>query len=294
MKRKFIPFGGPEVQHADVNTARIVVLPLCYEQAPSFGAGSGEGPYHLTTASEQLEFFDEELFIEWRKLGIHTAEPMHFSTGPRESVLQMKDAAAAYLAQQKFLVSIGGDHAVAIGPILAAFEQYPKMGVLQVDAHLDLRDSWNGSPYNHACVMRRVLEAGLASLVPVGTRAFCKEEAEVAEKNHITPFYAHDIPQTSDAWIDKVLDALPEVVYLTIDLDGLDPSQVPGTGTPEPGGLTYRQLLRLIRAVCVHKKVVAADINELAKIEGSQVSETIAARIAQKIMVYHERPDRCI
>ncbi len=289
MKKNFPPFGGPEVQHPDLETARIVVLPLCYEDAPSYGIGSGDGPYHLTTASEQLEFYDEEAFIEWNKLAIHTVSPMHFSENPVESVMKMKAAAGAYLSKNKFLVSIGGDHAVAIGPILAAFELYPEMGVLQVDAHLDLRDHWNGSSYNHACVMRRVLEAGVTKIVPVGTRAFCKEEADVAKHNNIKPFYAHGIDPADTTWINDVVQALPGVVYISVDLDGLDPSQVPGTGTPEPGGLLYRQLLALLKAISLQKKIVAADINELVKIEGSQVSETIAARIAQKIMVYRER-----
>ncbi len=286
MNDTFLPFGGPEIQHPDVETARIVVLPLCYESAPSYGSGSGDGPYHLTTASEQLEFFDEEAFFEWGQLAIHTVPPLHFSQGPLKSVLEMKSAADRYLAGGKFLMSIGGDHTIALGPMLSAFEKYPDLGVLQIDAHLDLREKWNGSRYNHACVMRRALEAGIKTIVPVGIRAFCKEEADVVRQHRLKPFYAHDITPMDDYWMEAVVCSLPDTVYMTIDLDGLDPSQVPGTGTPEPGGLLYRQLLALIKAVGRHKRVVAADINELAKIKGSQVSETTAARIAQKIMVF--------
>ena len=285
VKKSIIPFGGPDVQHPGLDSARIVVLPLCYEQSPSYGSGSGEGPYHLTAASEQLEQFDEETLTNWGALPIHTLAPMHFFDTPERCVMEMKAAAKAVMEKDKFLLSLGGDHAVAIGPIMAASEIWPGIGVLQVDAHLDLRDEWNGSRFNHACVMRRVLDAGIQPLVQVGIRSFSKEEHEVVVDHGMNPFYAHRIDPGSFSWIDDVLAALPEEVYLTVDLDGLDPSEMPGTGTPEPGGLSYRQLIRLIRAVGLQKRVVAADVSELAKIEGSQVSETMAARVAEKIVV---------
>jgi agmatinase len=286
---KITPFGGSAVQHPHLDTARVVVLPLCYEQAPSYGSGSGDGPYHLTVASEQLEQFDEEALVEWGSLPIHTMPPMHFSGAPEKCVMEMKKAARSVLKKNKFLLSIGGDHAISIGPILAASEIWSGMGVLQVDAHLDLRNEWNGSRYNHACVMRRVLEAGISSLAQVAVRSVSKEEYGVVTSHGLKPFYAHQIEPTDVSWIDKVLDVLPKKVYLTIDLDGLDPSEMPGTGTPEPGGLTYRQLVALIRAVGQRKEVVAADVTELAKIEGSQVSETMAARVVEKIIIYCPR-----
>jgi len=157
---------------------------------------------------------------------------------------------------------------------------------MQVDAHLDLRDEWNGSRYNHACVMRRVIEDVGLPAVQIGIRSFSPEEADYVRSRHLTPFYAHEINPRDNTWIERAVEALPENVYLTIDLDGLDPSVIPGTGTPEPGGLSYRQLVSLIRAVGKKRKVVAADINELAKIGGTQVSESTAAKIATKIFVY--------
>ncbi len=282
----FIPFGGGDVQHPDPATARIVVLPLCYEQAPSYGHGSQDGPYHITVASEQLEQFDEELCIDWGQLPIHTLAPMHFSGTPAQCVEEMRAAARGVLDRRQFLLSLGGDHAVSIGPILAAHAIWPDMGVLHVDAHLDLRNEWNGSPFNHACAMRRVLDAGVRPIVAAGIRSVSREDHEVVRAHGMRPFYAHHIDPADDGWIDQVVAALPDRVYLTVDLDGLDPSEMPGTGTPEPGGLTYRQLLKLIRAVGRTKHVVAADVNELAKIPGSQVSETMAARVAEKIIVY--------
>lgn len=276
------PFGGDELDPVSLEDARAVVLPLCYETAVSYGTGCGQGPLHLLAASVQLEVLDEETLVPWGKAGIHTLPPLFPRGGPRAAVARMAAAAAPVLERGQFLLTLGGDHAVSIGPISAAAARWPDMAVLQVDAHLDLRDSWNGSRYNHACVMRRVADDMGLAVVQVGIRAVAPEEADFLRARGLKPFWAHDIAADS-GWIDAVAAALPERVYLTVDLDGLDPSVIPGTGTPEPGGLTYRQLIALIRAVGSQRTVVAADIVELAKIPGTQVSEFTAARIAAKI-----------
>ncbi len=281
-----ISFGEPEYQKPDIDSAGIVILPLCYENAVSYGKGTGSGPLHILNASSQLEVMDEETFMNWALIGIHTLPPMYFSQNPEEAVLEMKEAAREVLARNKFLLSLGGDHAISIGPIMAAADIFQNLGVLQVDAHLDLRDTWNGSRFNHACVMRRVVNDMGLPAVQVGIRSFSPEEAVFIQDRSLSPFFAHDISSHDESWINQVVDKLPENVYLTIDLDGLDPSALPGTGTPEPGGLEYRQLVSLIRAVGKSRKVVAADINELAKIEGTNVSEFTAAKLATKIFVY--------
>ena len=198
----------------------------------------------------------------------------------------MKKAAKAIFSKNKFLLALGGDHAVSLGPIMAAAEVYPDLGILQIDAHLDLRDEWNGSPYNHACVMRRVVDDVNLPVVPVGTRAFSKAEAVYARNRNLKPFYAHQLDPIDDAWVSQVPGRLPKHVYLTIDLDGLDPAVLPGTGTPEPGGLSYRQLVQLIKTIGVNRTVVGADVVELTKLEGSQVSEYTAAKIITKILIY--------
>lgn len=279
-------FGDSEIPSPGLKNARIVILPICYENAPSYGTGSKDGPIHILNASTQLESIDEETLTNWGEAGIHTLEPLVPSEDPKKAVKEMKRAAAAVLNKNKFLLSLGGDHAISIGPIMAAAEIYPDMGVLQIDAHLDLRDTWNGSRYNHACVMRRVVEDLKLPVAQVGIRSFSPEEADYVKRNKLKPFYSHTIDPSDDYWRRKVVHSLPEKVYITIDLDGLDPSVLPGTGTPEPGGLSYRQLVKLIKAVGKEKTVIAADINELAKIEGSQVSEYTAAKIATKIFVY--------
>jgi agmatinase len=282
----FIHFGGIEVDPPDFDEARVIVLPLCYEQAPSYGSGSLEGPYHILKASEQLESIDEETLLNWSKIPIHTLAPVFPEGNPEEAVMEMKIASQRALKAGKFLLSLGGDHAITIGPVMAAKEIYPQIGVLQIDAHTDLRQEWNGSPFNHACVMRRLADDVKIPFVQVGIRSFSPEEAQLIKKRGYSPVYAHEISPFDDSWIDFAVEALPEMVYLTLDLDGLDPSVIPGTGTPEPGGLSYRQVVNLIKRVGSARKVVAADINELVKIKGSQVSEYIAAKLASKIIIY--------
>jgi agmatinase len=282
----FTPFGGTEFQ-TPMENANIAILPLCYEKEPACGrSGSHRGPFHLLDASLTIESVDEETFVDWGTLGIHTMDPFVPMGNPQQSVMQMKQAAEGVLAQEKHLLSLGGDHAISVGPIMAVAERHPDVGVLQVDAHLDLRNEWNGNPYSHACVMRRVADDMNLPITQVGIRSFSGEEVAYIRNRDFKPFYAYEINLWDDSWIEKVIETLPEKVYMTIDLDGLDPSVVPGVSTPEPGGLSYWQLVRLIKAVGEKKQVVAADINELVKIKGTHVSEVTAAKIATKIFVH--------
>lgn len=281
---EFLPFGGHDFQ-SETKEASIHILPVCYEHKVSYGTGTKIAPLYLLEASEQLEQMDDETMTNWGELKFHTRQPFFPSTDPEKSVDEIKTAASETLSQGKFLLSIGGDHSVSIGLIKAASEKYPEIGVIQIDAHSDLRDTWNGSRNNHACIMRRVVsDMGLKS-VQVGIRSFSPEEVEFMKEKSLKPYFAHEIEGRFD-WIEEAIEELPENVYLTIDVDGLDPSVMPGTGTPEPGGLSYRQLTRLIAELGKKRKVIAADITELAKIPGSQVSEFTAAKIATKIMIH--------
>ena len=279
-------FAPSEIDNSPLEKAHVVFLPFCYEQGASFGTGSVEGPLHLLAASDALERIDEETFCDWTRLPIHTAAPLRPTGTPEKAVAEMKAATAAVLDAGRFPLILGGDHAVTIGPALAVAERFDDACVLQIDAHLDLRDEWNGSRYNHACVMRRVADEARLPFVQVGIRSFSPEEHRYVIENRLEPIYAHHIDPIDNRWIEDVVSRLSPRVYLTIDLDGLDPSVVPGTGTPEPGGLSYRQLLALLAAVGARRRVIGADINELAKIPGSQVSEFTAARIAAKILVH--------
>jgi agmatinase len=232
-----------------------------------------------------MECLDEQTLTPWVDQRIYTKAPLYPDPRPDAAVREMEDAAEAVIGAGKRLLSLGGDHAVSIGPIAAAARRFPEMAVVQVDAHLDLRDTWNGSRYNHACVMRRASEDLGLPIIPMGIRSIAPEERDYLDAKGISPIYAHDI-RDGDLWLQRIRDRLPETVYLTIDVDGLDPAVIPGTGTPEPGGLDYRQLLSLIQLLGRHCRVVAADIVELVKLPHSQVSEYTAARIAQKIITW--------
>jgi N1-aminopropylagmatine ureohydrolase len=281
----FKPFGGRAVQYPDQNSARTVVLPVCYEQSPSYGTGSQNGPYHILDASEQLEDLDENTLIEWTQLNIHTLPVLNPSDQPETAMQQIYDAARPILNQSQFLLTLGGDHAISVGTIRAATKVYKDVAVLQIDAHLDLRDEWNGSRYNHACVMRRVIDDYRVPVFQVGIRAIAKEENVFIQSQGLSPLFMHMIDPFNLDWIDQLIKKLPQNVYLSFDLDGLDPAVLPGTGTPEPGGFTYNQVRHLIQRLGQQRQVVAADIVELMKIEGSHVSEFTAAKIAQKMLV---------
>ncbi len=281
---EFQPFGGHDFQ-TDATRASIHILPVCYEHKVSYGTGTRTAPLYLLEASEQLEQMDDETMTNWGELEFHTRLPFFPSDDPEKSVDEIKNAALESIKAGKFLLAFGGDHSVSIGLIKAASEIYPEIGVIQIDAHSDLRDTWNGSRNNHACIMRRVVSDMKLKTVQVGIRSFSPEEVVFMKEKGLKPFFAHETEGRFD-WIEEAIEELPENVYLTIDVDGLDPSVMPGTGTPEPGGLAYRQLTRLISELGKKRNVMAADITELSKIPGSQVSEFTAARIASKIMIH--------
>ncbi|MFP4031474.1 MAG: agmatinase [Desulfococcaceae bacterium] len=283
----FIHFGGDEVRPVPLSAARCAILPFCHESSPSYGTGSRFGPLHVLDASNQLEPLDEETLVPWADLPLHTTKPF-FSSGPPESaVAEMTARVAEAMDAGATPVVLGGDHSVALGGMAAAADRYPDLAVLQLDAHLDLRDTWNGSPLNHACVMRRAVDDFGLRVVPVGVRSICREELDFLRRRDISPFFAHQILSRSDReWIDEVVSSLSERVYLSFDLDALDPAVLPGTGTPEPGGLGYRQAASLLRALGERRTVVGADFCELAPIPGTQVSQYTAARLVAKFLVY--------
>jgi len=259
----FIPFGGDAIHTPNIEDARVMVLPIYYEVAPSYGSGAGEGPYHLLSASVELECLDEETLVDWRELGIHTLDRLAPTHEPAQAVKEIAESAGQHLRREKFLLSVGGDHAITIGLTQAVANQYTDVGILQIDAHLDLRNEWNGSPYNHACVMRRIGEDLKLPFVQVGIRSFCPEEFDYIKAHHLYPFYAHNLNSADNSWMDDVVYALPDNVYLTIDLDGLDPGIMPGTGTPVPGGLTYREAQLLMEIIADDRRLAGLDLVEI-------------------------------
>jgi len=278
-------FLGLPARYSDYPRARFAILPIPYDSTTSFQTGTREGPAAIIRASQQVELFDEELETECHKAGVATLDPlMPNMAGPKAMHEDVFTAARRIVRDGKFLIGLGGEHSITSGLVRAVMTKHKKLSVLQIDAHLDLRDSWEGSPHSHACVMRRCLELG-AKIVPVGIRNVSREEHRFLKRSKIEVVTARQC-HTDDDWVDRVLNALGETVYITIDVDGFDPSFAPGTGTPEPGGLDWYQVTGLLRLVAVEKTVVGADIAEVMPIPGQAVTEFLAARLAYKLISY--------
>src|SRR3982751_5015536 len=231
-----------------------------------------------------MELWDEELGVDIHSIGLFTLPEMEFPFGELAPVMEeIQRLAGEILAHDKFLVTLGGEHSITPPLVAATAARYPNLSVLQIDAHADLRDSYMGTPHNHACAMRRSLDH--ARLTQVGIRSMSTEEAEAAGSLNTTIFY--DVNMRKDPqWIDRVVDSLTDNVYLTIDVDGPDPAIMPATGTPEPGGLSWYEALALLRRVIERRAVVGCDLVELAPIGGNVAPNFLCAKLIYKILSY--------
>lgn len=274
--------------YSQAEDAPYVVLPVPYERSVSFGHGTGTAPAAILAASTQLELFDEELLLA-PNLAVRTLPAPDCRSGDATQILARIGAAAApVLDAGRFLLAIGGEHSITAPLVAAAAKMHPDMSVLHLDAHLDLRNQYQGDPLSHACAMRRVMDLSVP-IVHVGIRSLCEEEYKLVNHRRLPVFWWRDLATAdSNAWIDAVMDRLSDRVYISLDIDVLEPGLMPGTGTPEPGGLSWLELTHLLRQVCQRHSVIAADIVETAPIPGSQVSEYTAARLAAKLMTYHK------
>ncbi len=278
-------FLGLPARYSDYARSRFVVLPIPYDSTTSFQSGTRDGPAAIIRASQQVELFDEELEAECHKAGVATLEPLLPNmAGPEAMHKDIYNAAKGIVRDGKFLIGLGGEHSISSGLVRAVMTKHKKLTILQIDAHLDLRDSWEGAKHSHACVMRRIVDLG-ATIVPVGIRNVSLEEHRFLKRRNTKPITARQC-HTDDDWVDRVLNALGNTVYVTIDIDGFDPSFAPGTGTPEPGGLDWYQVTGLLRLVAAEKNVVGADITEVMPLPGQAVTEFIAARLAYKLIAY--------
>lgn len=274
--------GLPE---SDGQRPRVVFLPIPLELTTSYGGGTARGPTALLTATAQIELFDFELGIELDEtMGFRTAPAWASSTGPdpEQAYAAIQRYARPFVESRALCVGLGGEHSVT-APLLAELGRvWGPLTVVWIDAHCDLRDEYEGTRYSHACVARRVLEMG-HELVFVGARTFDRSEWALCDSSpaiHLVT--AGELERDGPAAIDRItaeIQGLGRPVYVSLDVDGLDPSLVPGTGTPEPGGLSYQQAKRLFDAVFASRSVVGLDVVELAPIAGSQVSEMVAARL---------------
>ena len=281
-----IRYGGSDLNYVDFEKAKVVVLPAPYEGTVSYRKGTGNGPSAILEASSNMELLDEELNVETHKIGIHTMAPLDIADLSAQAMIEkVYQAEKDILSAGKFPVLVGGEHSVSIGAVKAAGDSFTEISVLHLDAHYDLRNEYKGSKYSHACVGRRMQE--IAPLVQLGMRSSSKEEKDflVAPNNIVRSISAYDILNDS-LWDKKTLEVLKEKVYVSIDLDALDPSIMPAVGTPEPGGLGWYMILDILRLVAQEKEVVGFDIVELAPLEGDITSDFLASKLIYRFLGY--------
>ncbi len=265
-------------------SARVAVLPLPYDSTTSYRSGTRHGPAAILEASRQVERWDEETGSDATRLGIHTLpEVAPDMRGPGAMLERVFQAARQVVSGGRFLLGLGGEQSLSLGMIRAVQEKHPDLSVLHIDAHLDLKNTYEDTPFSHLSVMRRVRD--VCPVVPVGIRNVSREEAEYVEAQKVRVFYARDIVGKT-GWEHQVVDQLSKSVYVSIDVDGFDPSVFPATGMPEPGGLGWFEGLRLLRMVAKHRNVVGADVMELSPQAGLHHPQFAAARLAYKILAY--------
>ena len=267
--------------------SKAVILPVPYETTTSYGGGARGGPGAIVEASRYIELYDQELRIDPSSMGIHTLPALELSRDGAPAAMAELEAAYSRVAdvvQDRFLVMLGGEHSVSTPAIRAQAARVGRLSVLQLDAHADLRAEFAGSAHSHACAMARVLD--VADLVSVGVRGVSEEEVEVADRNEgVTLIWADEMWE-DDAWMDRALSALGDPVYLTFDVDYFDPSLVPSTGTPEPGGGDWYRTLRFLRRVFRERTVVACDVVELAPTPGVHAPDFLVAKLVYKLIGY--------
>lgn len=285
-----IPFLGSEVA-ANYDTSQVVILPIAYEATTTYRRGCENGPDSILEASRQVEYYDEELDRETGcEVGIYTHETIADTRSGGISAEEMlkvtEETVSKLIGDRKFVIALGGEHSITAGIVEAYRQVYTEpFTVVQIDAHGDLRHSYEGSIHNHACVMRRIVDMDLPT-VQIGIRAICKEEADLIKEKQLTVFRAREIANEPN-WMERAISAIQtDKVFLTIDLDGIDPTLIPGVGTPEPGGLNWYALMTFLQRVCEKHNVIGCDVMELAPLVDSVVSQFTAAKLVYKIIGY--------
>ena len=274
-------FAGLGPEYSAFESSRVTVLPVGYDFSTSYQGGTRWGPQAILAASRNMEVWDDELGATYRA-GIHTLPELEpTALGPGEMVKRVEEAFDWITAAAKLPVMLGGEHSITAGAVRSLMKRHPRLSVLQLDAHADMRDTYLDSPDSHACVMRRIRE--LCPAASVGIRSLSEEEAEHLRAHPAPIWSTRAFRQLRGDW-KPVLDALTEDVFITFDLDGLDPAYLPGTGTPEPGGLDWYEASDLIGAVAKSRRIVAFDVVELAPLAGDVASDFLAARMTYRMV----------
>jgi agmatinase len=275
-------FAGLAEAFSDYEKARYVVLPVPYEKTTSYGKGTVNGPEAIIEASRFMELYDEELMVNTAESGIATLKPLVVDDAPEILIEELRKSCAKILKDGKFPVVLGGEHSISLGVLLAVKEFYKEVTVLQFDAHTDLRDEYGGSKYSHACVMRRIREHVPA--VQVGIRSYSDDEVKTVERERKNIFLASEMHERD--CVKDIISRLGKNVYVTFDVDAFDPSIMPSTGTPEPGGLGWYEVLRILREVSKTKNIVGFDAVELAPNTSVTAPDYMVARLVYRVMGY--------
>jgi len=287
-------FGGiAEEGFSGFEGARILVWPVSYEGTVSYGTGTGRGAEAIIDASRNMELYDDETDTEVYRLGIHTLDESPSLDPPERMMESLLARARELVATGKFITMMGGEHSVSAPVIRAHAEAYENLSVLQIDAHADLRDTYDGTPHSHASIMARVTRDLRLPSVQCGIRSISAEEARALDALPTRIFWARDIVGRTDWW-DRAVSGLTENVYLTIDIDGLDPSLVAQTGTPEPGGLGWYETVGLIRTLARKRRIVGMDLTEYSYVEGQDASAFLCAKLIYKSLsfIFEEQAER--
>jgi len=277
-------YGGTMPSTTDFEHARVVILPVPLDRTTSYVAGTRNGPHEILVASSHLELWDEETGTDVHGIGIFTLPEMDLPFGTIDEVVgEIRRVASEIVGRGKFPVVLGGEHSITPAVVAAIAERHPGLSVLQIDAHADLRDTYMGTPHSHACAMRRVLE--YAPTTQVGIRSLSPEEAAAIPSLRTHVFYDFNM-RADPNWMDRVVATLSDTVYVTIDVDGFDPAIMPATGTPEPGGLSWYEMIGLLRRVAEKKRVVGFDLVELSPMGGNVAPNFLCAKLIYKLLSY--------
>ncbi len=282
----FTPFNfcGLDAELSSWENSQAVIVPVPYDLTTSYLSGTRHGPMAIIQASTHLELFDDETKKQPCSNGIHTLPQIEVTTaGPSAMIQRVERVAAQIIDANKFPVLLGGEHSITLGMVQTLTKKYPDLGILQLDAHADLRDRYQDSPFSHACIARRISE--ICPLVQAGIRSLSLEEFEFLSQAPIKTLFA-DQMQSGTGWIDTINRQLPEHIYVTIDLDVFDPSIMPSVGTPEPGGLTWYQVLYALKSISQQTKIVGFDIVELCPQPANPGPDFLAAKLCYKLLGY--------
>ena len=279
MSMEKLNYGGLDNEFTAYENARIVILPVPYDGTSTWLKGADKGPQAILEASANMELYDIETDSEVYTQGIATLEAVTEDQSPEAMSDAVEKQVDAILMDKKFPVLLGGEHSVSIGSIRAFAKHYENFSVLQLDAHSDMRDNYEGSDHNHACVMARAKE--MATVAQVGTRSSCIEEKHNIDPDRI--FYAHEIKE-SPTWMYNVSEKLNDNVYITIDLDVFDPAYMPSTGTPEPDGLTYREVINFLKLINERHNIIGLDIVELCPNEMNKAPDFLASKLIYQLL----------